>query len=57
MCFQPFKSSIRIYQTFFKGINGNSRDEKEKQGCEEKSFPWNWEGKNNENDNSTWYAK
>jgi hypothetical protein len=24
MCCQPFKSSVRIYRTFFKGINKNS---------------------------------
>jgi hypothetical protein len=31
MYFQPFKSSVRIYRTFFRGINGNSGGEKEKQ--------------------------
>jgi hypothetical protein len=35
MCFQPFKSSVRI-RTFFKGIKGNSGSEKEKHGWEEK---------------------
>jgi hypothetical protein len=38
MCFQPFKSSIRIYRTFFKGINGNSGGGKEKQGVGREIF-------------------
>jgi hypothetical protein len=38
MCFQPFKSSVRIYRTFFKGINGNSGGEKEKQGVGREIF-------------------
>jgi hypothetical protein len=41
MCFQLFKSSVRIYRTFFKGINGNSRGEKEKQGVGREIFRTN----------------
>jgi hypothetical protein len=28
MCFQPFKTSIRVYRSFFPGINGNLEGEK-----------------------------
>jgi hypothetical protein len=36
--FQPFKSSVRIYRIFFKGINENSEGEKEKQKMGRKIF-------------------
>jgi hypothetical protein len=38
MCFQPFKSSIRIYRIFLKGINENSGGEKKKQGVGREIF-------------------
>jgi hypothetical protein len=38
MCFQLFKSSVRIYRIFFKDINENSGGEKEKQGVGREIF-------------------
>jgi hypothetical protein len=38
MYFQPFKSSVHIYQTFFKSINENLGGEKEKKGMGREIF-------------------
>jgi hypothetical protein len=45
MYFQPFKSSVRITELFFKGINENSGDKKEKRRVEKEIFVYVYQTK------------